>query len=179
MKILKKRQLTKKKNEYIKLIYKFDNYQPIFQCRLSDKIKDINKRFWSKTNPIKKKVFFYYNGLELDEELTIEEIINEKDIERNKMVINVSEVCDIDEMNIDEVTCPKCYGNIFIKLTNFKINLEDCQNGHTKNNISLNDFMKTQKSDSNLYCDICFKKLIHQISFYKCFSCKKTLCQKC
>ena len=170
---------NEKKNEYLKIKYIFDGNKQDFQCKYKEKIKDINKKNWSKINQKNKKVIFFYNGIELDEELTIEEIINEKDKQNNQIVIHLFEVCDINAIKIKEVSCPECSGNIFINFSNYKINLENCQKGHMKKNISLNDFMKTQKRDSHLKCDICNKHLISQNSFYKCFSCNKDLCQNC
>ena len=99
------------------------------------------------------------------------------------MEIYTSEKCDIDRIKIEEIKCSKCDDNIFLNFDNYKINLHGCKNGHKKNKISFNSFMKTQKSNpDNFRCENCNKKYTdpeEQRLFALCLSCKKKLCLFC
>ena len=59
----------------------------------------------------------------------------------------------------------------------------DCKNGHIFDNISLNEFEKTQNIDeSKIICDICKKidkSITHDNIFYICNTCKINLCPLC
>ena len=81
------------------------------------------------------------------------------------------------------IICPKCGENCRIKIENYKIKLFDCKNGHSINNILLDDYEDIMNVDlSKIICDKCKvinKSNINNNEFYKCITCKKNLCPKC
>ena len=180
----KKEKLPQEKvNPYIQLIFYYGQYQTRYSFELSEKIRDILRTLLSKINPRGKRVKCFYNGFELNEELKIEEIITEDDKKKNKMEIKVVEICELDEIKIKEIKCPKCDENTFLNFSNYKINLKNCKNGHCMNKILINDFMKTQNTDTSaskiIYCSLCSRRSSYQSSFFICFSCNKNLCVSC
>ena len=46
-----------------------------------------------------------------------EEIITEDDKKKNKMEIKVVEICELDEIKIKEIKCPKCDENTFLNFS--------------------------------------------------------------
>ena len=110
--------------------------------------------------------------------MVIKDIITERDKVRNIMDIIVSEKSYLDDIQIREVKCPKCNDNILLDILEYKFNLHDCKNGHSKNKILFNDFMKTQEKIV-LYCNNCDQSSINPSYFHKCFTCKKNLCLSC
>ena len=177
----KEKPQKEKNNRYIKLIFNINGNKPPFHCQRSDKIKDIIRSFSSKFNP-GKKLKYFYNGYELNEDLKIEEVINEDDKIKSEMEIKVVEICELENIKIKEVICPYCKDDICLNFTNYKINLKDCKNSHCKNKILINDFMKTQNSDSassDIYCSICLRSSGYQSSFFECITCNKKICLPC
>ena len=68
-----------------------------------------------------------------------------------KMMKNI-----IKEIPSKEIICPGCKKNIIIDIDNFKVHFHDCKNNHNINNISLNEYEKTQKINLNkIKCNIC------------------------
>ena len=81
-----------------------------------------------------------------------------------------------------EVICPQCGKYILMDINNYKISLYGCENGHTKNDILLNEFENTQLINfSKITCDICGKKRsnIFENEMDRCINCKKNLCPLC
>ena len=70
-----------------------------------------------------------------------------------------------------------------LEIKNYQIKLYGCENGHIINDISVNDFNKTQFIDeSKIICDICKlanKNEQYNNEFNYCNTCKKNLCQLC
>jgi len=81
------------------------------------------------------------------------------------------------------IICPTCRENIRIKIQDYKIELYDCQNSHTIENLSFKDFEKSQFIDeSKIICNFCTtsnKSNTYENKFYTCFSCKKNICPLC
>ena len=153
-------------------------------------MKDIIHKFLIK---IKKKednkLYYLYNGSIVNKELTFNEQANEFDKSRKKMNIIVS---DNDQSQSKQSTktiiskdviCPDCKEDILIDIQNFKINLHDCKNKHTKLNILINKYEETQKIDLNkIICEVCNrnnKGNTHNNDFYICNTCNKSICPLC
>ena len=169
-------------NSLIRLTYHFNGYHTPLNCYFKEKIKDIYRSFLSKINPERKQVISLYNNYELNEEMTIEEIITETDKKKKKLDIYLYEICDAEKIkiNIKDINCPYCKENIFINFDNYKINLQNCKNGHIKNNIIINDLIKTQNTDSyGPMCGVCYHSAYLHKPFYKCFKCDKNICESC
>ena len=158
------------------------------QCNLNDKMKDIINKFLVKIKKNDQNILYYlYNGSRINEELTFNEQANDYDKYRKKMNILVTN--DEENKSENEITksndiiCPDCNENILINIKDFKINLSQCKNKHTINNILLNIFEETQKIDlSKIICQICNKNNkgnTHNNEFYICNTCNKSICPLC
>ena len=169
------------KNSLIRIIFHYNDSHSNYAVEASETVGKLKKIFLNKFRPNNVRSKFFYNGYELNEELKIGEIITEKDKNRNKMEITIIEKFEVDKIKIKEIKCPKCKENIFINFVNYKINLHSCKNKHNKDEITLDDFMKTQDLSylKGVQCINCNKRLIYQDSFYKCLNCKADLCTSC
>ena len=82
-----------------------------------------------------------------------------------------------------KIICPECGEPTCINISNFKISLFDCKNGHKINDISIDKFEKTQLIDqSKIICNICKEKNksnTQNNEFYICNTCKTNLCPSC
>ena len=56
----------------------------IIQCKIDDKMKDIINKYIFKIDNNNKKIYFFYNGDKINEELTFKEQANEIDYIRKK-----------------------------------------------------------------------------------------------
>ena len=168
----------------------FFNYKgidtTIIQCNINDIMKDIINKFISKRENINKNVFFLYNGTKINEELTFSQQANEIDNERKIMNVIVYDKDEGDNIRTiiksNEVICPECQENILINIKNYKVNLNECKNGHMKYNILFEEYEKIQKIDlSKIKCDKCGKCInnIYNNKLYICNSCEMKLCTLC
>ena len=166
----------------------YNGTKTIIQCNLSEKIKDISKRFKDKINLTNKNINFTYNGnLVLNEELKFEEIVNNEDKIRKKMSFivfdNLIETKDKDIIKSKEIICPECKENIRMNINEYKINLLKCKNGHNKENILLDEFEETQNINlTDIICNICKnnnKSISYDNIFYKCLTCNINICPLC
>ena len=86
-------------------------------------------------------------------------------------------------INSKDITCPECGGLCKIKINNYKIKLYECQNDHIKDNISLDQFYKTQKS--SIKCTNCNNSIDNKtdkkinMEFFICLTCNKNICSSC
>ena len=79
--------------------------------------------------------------------------------------------------NPKDIICPRCKGNIFIDIKDYKINFHDCKAGHKIDGIPLNKYFETQTMDiSDIKCKIC-----NNISneFFLCNTCNNIFCPLC
>ena len=166
----------------------YNGTKTIIQCNLSEKIKDISKRFKDKINLTNKNINYTYNGnLVLNEELKFEDIVNNEDKIRKKMSFivfdNLIETKDKDIIKSKEIICPECKENIRMNINEYKINLLKCKNGHNKENILLDEFEETQNINlTDIICNICKnnnKSISYDNIFYKCLTCNINICPLC
>ena len=158
------------------------------QCNSTDKMKDICRKFLDKIK--KKDILYSYNGkIGIDEDKTFEEFANPGDKERKKMSIVAFEN-EIDPGNEESdiiksknIICPECKETISIDISDYKINLYGCKNGHKFENILLDEFEETQNIDrTKIICDICKQKnqsTTSEHAFYLCLTCNKKVCPLC
>ena len=154
---------------------------------------DIYKKFESKIKIDKQidisKLIFTYYGSVIDENLTYNQVINGEDKKTNIMKICVRGLGDEEASSEKiiksfEIICPTCEENAFIKLNNYKININDCKEKHNTYNILLNEYEKTQGINaSKITCENndCKKNRgeTHKNAFFRCVTCKKNLCPLC
>ena len=172
----------------VKLCY--EGKETIIEGNLNDKLKDIFKKFATNASLDINSVYFLYEGYKVNDKLTISQIINKKDQQKNKIKILVNPIDFQSSKDIiqvknksKEVICPQCGDSIKIKIKDYKLTLYDCQNGHKIDNILLDEFEKTQNiNDSNIICNNCKyknKSNTNNNIFYKCRLCKMNLCPFC
>ena len=165
----------------------FNEIPTIIQCKENEPMNVIFKNFVSKRGIDITNVYFLYGGKSIDSKLTFNELAKEEDKRKNKMIVLVySYENEKDEnknfQNSKDIICPKCGECCLIKLEDYLITLNECKNNHISNNLSLDDFEKSQKIDlAKIKCDNCNKNrsTVFQNKFYKCLSCKKNLCPLC
>ena len=170
-----------------KAIFNFKNQETTILCKDKEKIKEIIKKLAEKIDLDLNNTYFIYNGKIVNEKLTYIELINQEDKKRKAMNIIVDEInTDIEKDKIKrskDIICPKCKQQILIKFDDFKINLENCENGHDFNDLSMIDFIKKQNIDmSKIICNNCKENNmanIYQNIMYYCLNCRKNLCPLC
>ena len=155
------------------IIFMYKGYEVPIQCSQGEKMKNILERLYTKLNVTKNDIYALYNGKLLDEEIKEDQIPKN---ENNKKIILIYKYNDtIINNNIfqdsKEVICPTCKENCLIEIKDYKILLYNCKNGHTKNNILLNEYKETQKINiSDIICNICKERNkgnTHNNEFYK------------
>ena len=115
----------------------------------------------------------------INEDITIEELIEKKENKENKLLIRVSEKNKIDDNKTllnNNIICPLCKGNINIKIRDYKIELFDCKNKHKIENVSLAEYKNLQNID--FICEICNRSDKCNY-FFRCLSCETNICFKC
>ena len=131
------------------------------QCNEKEKIKNIYSRFCSKAQLDINKIYFIYSGSVLNEELTIESVINQFDNSRKKMNIIVDlKYGQINNKNnlikSEQIICPQCKETAKIFIKDYLITIFGCKHNHTTNNILLDQFEESQKIDeSKVVCNAC------------------------
>ena len=156
----------------------------MIQCKKEDKIKDIADKLKNKIGEEENNLLYIYNGDKINKEFTLSQI--ESNIERKiKILVYNNKINNENEKNkiSNEIICPECKENILINIKNYKINLNDCKNGHKMENISINEYENIQKIDlSKIICNKCCKNNISNIyhkEFYICNECRINLCPLC
>ena len=137
-----------------KIIFNSKGVETTIQSNKNEKMKEIINKLATKINLDLNKAYFIYNGKIVNEKLGYEELMNETDKARNIMNIIIGELnLNYQDENIEnmikskEIICPKCKEQTFIKLHDYLINLEDCENGHNLNELSIKDFNLSQNID--------------------------------
>ena len=159
----------------------------IIQCNKDEKIRDIIRKFLSKTNLDINSINFIYSGnMNIDYNLSFEEIASDTDKLRNKIIILVNDKNIINEEEITikstNVICPICQEYTRINIEAYNIFLFGCKDNHKLDNILLNEFEDKQKINlSKIKCGICgnSKGKTFKNIFYKCHQCKINICPLC
>ena len=158
------------------------------QCQEDQKMSEIFNSFAFKANISENEISYSYNGKVLsqnDKNLTFIQIANTMDKERKKMNILVIKIEKQPEMIIrsKNIICPECNRDIKMKINNrYNIDLYGCINNHKFNNISINEFERTQMINiTKIKCVNCGdnKSNTYNNIFYKCNECKIDICPRC
>ena len=146
-------------------------------------LKNICQSYFMKEGYDKNRTYFLYNGMKINLDLKLSQIINDTDKEFKRMVLLVMEVSEefaIPDKIIKNIICPKCKELCFININNYKISFHKCKNQHNIENILLNDFESQQTIDlKTIKCDNCTNDKSNNNIFHKCLNCKKNLCPQC
>ena len=175
-----------------KITFNYNSSNIIINCNSNDTFEKVTQSLSKEIELDINKVQFLYNGNNISNNLTIEELANQPDKERKEMNILVFDLDitiqkekEIEKEKektikpITEIICPKCNENIFFNIENYKINLFDCINNHKINNIIINEFKNTQKIHTiscNIYQTINKNK---ESEFFRCLKCKINICNSC
>ena len=169
----------------VEIEFIYDNDSSIItKCRDNERLKDAFEKIAIKNNLKKNSVYFLYNNDKINDKLTINQFINVKDKQKNKMKIIVNSLDEKENQNgilkNKEIFCPRCGKSINIKIKDYKILLYDCKNGHKFDKILLEEFSKTQKfEEPNIICKNCKDKNNINKIYYRCYNCKINLCHFC
>ena len=139
----------------VEFIYKGGNIN--IHCNKNDKMKDICDKFINKTQIDKNSIYYLYNGDKINEELTFENIVNDNNINKIKILVNLinEELNKNNLVKSNNIICPECKESIRIKIEDYKIKLYECKNNHIIDNILLEEYEDTQYIDiSKLKCEI-------------------------
>jgi len=170
--------------------FQYNGINTIIQCKEDQKMIEICQNFITKSNIKENNINYFYNGeggAQFNKNLTFNQMANSIDKETKKMKILVlsNEKQDDNKKLIrsKKIVCPECGEDVKIKIENYMINLLECKNNHKRNNISLEDFEKTQMIDlEKIKCDICKennKANTYKNEFYKCNDCNINICPLC
>ena len=88
-------------NKMVNVIFLFNEEKSVMQCEKNDKLIDICKNYASKIGNNINKLYFIYNGNQVNLDLTFDEHVDSIDRNLNEMKILVHEknkTIDIDEM---------------------------------------------------------------------------------
>ena len=160
-----------------------DEVIPI-QCKENERLKDVYKKIALNIQKNLNSIYFSYNNDKINDKLKINQFINVKDKQKNKMKIVINSIdekeCQNEKIKRQEILCPKCRQSINIKIEDYKILLYDYKYGHKFDKILFEEFPKTQKfEEPDIICKNC--KDINNINkiYYRCYNCKINLCQFC
>ena len=171
--------------------FQYNGISTVIQCQEDQKMIEICNNFIIKSNINKNGLLYCYDGKgvsKFDNNITFNQMANSIDKQRKKMNILVLDNENINDNNKNiikskNIICPECGDNIRIEIKNFKIDSYECKNNHKINNMSINEFEKTQIIDlKNIICDICKERNkydMHNNEFYKCYECNVNICPIC
>ena len=166
------------------ITFSFEGKETTIQCNKNEKMKEICNRYAQQLNREISQISFSSKGNEINENMTINDLLKDMDNNEGKLSILVENSKDsFNEIKVIEsknIICPKCKQNAKIDIKNYKINLYDCKNKHSIKNIVLNDYEDIQLiNEDKLICGICNKKVNDNDDFYFCLKCQKNICLIC
>ena len=183
------------------IIFVLNKEKTKINCFNEDYIEDICKQFTRKNNIKDEEIIYLYKGKKLNPKIKFNKQIKKEDLPKNEMIVfcikitkskqNLNLKDNINneeerfhskiELKSKEILCPECGESCRIKIDDFKIKLYDCQNGHLKDNVDLEQFDETQKiAKSKIKCNICNNTQENNNNkFYKCLTCNINICQLC
>ena len=168
----------------IEIDFKYQGTKICLYCTEKILMKDIFNKFYNKTSLDLNSLNFIYNQKKIDDKLSVAKIMTDDDKKNKKMEILVDlKYGNNSLIKSEEIICNKCGQNAKIKIKDYLITVYDCKNNHKTENISFNEFIKTQMIDeSKIYCDVCKnrnKNECYKTIFYFCNNCKQNLCPLC
>jgi hypothetical protein len=151
----------------------------IVRCNENERLRDIYEKLDMKTHLNINSVNFLYNNDKINDKLSINQFIKEKNKNKTKKFVN-TENKQNSNIKRKEISCPQCGKSIKIKIKDYKIMLYDCKNGHKINKILLDEFAKTQQfKEPDIQCKNCRDKNNIEQIYYRCYKCKINLCHFC
>ena len=164
----------------LKVIFNYNGVNTLIQAKDEDKMGEICFKYFQKTQIDMNNIIYIYSGKIVNPNLSISQIINKVDKERNKMNILVVEIESQDQNLIKSphIICPICKESARYEVKDYKFRIYNCKNEHITDNILLNDFENTQLIDESLIiCDKCKinKSNTYNKEMYICNICNMNL----
>ena len=168
------------------IFFFYQSTKTMIECKKDELMKEICQKFANKVGININDLYFLYNGNKINENNTFAQQAISEDNTRNKMNIYVYECNDLktkeNKVKSNDIICPECGELSLLKISDYKINLSNCKNGHTKE-LFFNEYEDTQYiNEEKIICEICKKVSKAETfnkKFYKCLSCNQNLCPLC
>jgi hypothetical protein len=167
----------------------FQQNSIIIQAFANNSFQEIVNKFIMKTQLDINNLYFLSNGKTIDMSEILGDIMNESEKKNKKIIILVytlNSTIKYGNTNMkqsNDIICPECKEICKYEIKNYKIELNDCINGHKFEKIKLNEFFDTQIIDiSKIKCDKCKKNNKFNTfnnEFFICYKCKMNLCPLC
>ena len=169
----------------INIIFICNGDEYSIKSQINELIKNIYIKYEETKGLNHEEVCYLYNGNVIDENSTIENMIN-KDEKQNEMKLLAYDFKEdeYDDLLVQskEIICPSCKEICEINFSDYKISLGNCKNGHYFKDILLNEFNDFQKiKEKKILCDNCNNNKMEAFKneFFKCCYCNKNLCPLC
>ena len=135
-----------------KVEFHYKKYITTIKCSENEKMEEICKRYIKIEKDLTSinDLDFFYLGNKINLELTLSQIIGDKDIKTNLMIIYVDKKKSENKSNDIIIKsklpiCPECKKNIILEMNDFKISCSRCKNRYLINNILIKDYEKSRK----------------------------------
>ena len=149
----------------------------------NDKMENIFKTFLLMKRIDENSIYFCFKGRIVLKGLKFEDYSNYDGKNRNKLEISVVERDSESIIKSNQIICPVCGESSQIKLKNKKFEIYGCKNKHIIDDLTFDEFEKTQLIDiSKIICNECkFKSKYesYNYTFFYCFNCDMNLCPIC
>ena len=171
--------------EKTKIKFSYNGTNAIIEAVKDEYMKDIFKKFSLEIKVEINNLFFLYNGNIIEGKWKLEEIIDQKRIVENDLIIIL--VCEIEDDDVKDyikqskqIICLKCKEFCKISFDDYKIILNKCPNGHSFSNLLLNEISNFEViNEKEIICNNCPKSKADSAGFYYCCNCKIILCPLC
>ena len=166
----------------LQVTFIYINIMTIMQCKKDEYVRELLNRYAIKIDKNIDELMFLYQGSVLNQDLKLEEIFKQ-DIIGQIIVKDFDDEEDIEDKELSkEIICPECGECCTINISDYKITLNKCKNGHNITNIFFNEYYDGQEINvKNIKCNYCQKNKseIYGKEFYFCLNCEKNICPLC
>ena len=173
----------------IKIIFVYESRCIDIYCNENDTMKELFIKVSLKIKKDVNDLYFLFGGEQINPFKKLKDVINPNNINNldAKIIVqeNNNEIEKKKFLKSKYIICPTCKNNCVIKMNNYKISLEDCDEAHHTTNILLEkieEYNDTQLiNQTNIKCSFCDenKGNTYESKFYICFTCNKNLCPIC
>ena len=165
----------------------YNGGEVIIEGKSNECMKDLYRKFCVKTNENYEDMMFLYDG-DSNPDLKISKVNNNSKI--NILAYNYKKTYNDTDKRAKFLICPVCKNNnkiknCIIKMKDYKIVLDECDNDHNYGKILLEeigDYSSQLIDETKIVCSFCkenTKASTFQNKFYKCSTCKKDYCPLC
>ena len=113
-----------------KVIFIFNTVPNIIECQNEELMMNICQRFSTEINIGLDKLYFLYDGGQINYQLTFNEQAKDSDRNEGRMNVLVYQNEDNENKKIiksKEIICPKCKEICLLKIKEYKLSLYDCK----------------------------------------------------